>query len=33
MGESIYGDVKKKDQVMRKGKEEKKKPVIVNWPK
>ena len=25
--------VKRKDQVMRKGKEEKKKPKIVNWPK
>ena len=25
--------VKRKDQVMRKGKEEKKKPRVVNWPK
>ena len=30
--EAIYMDiVKRRDQVMRKGKEEKKKPKIVNW--
>jgi hypothetical protein len=32
--EGIYMKiVKKKDQVMRKGKEAKKKPKVVNWPK